>query len=151
MQELEQLAQRAAAVALAVLLRRGQFGRSAAELGKEKERVVAEAVRAARRARDLAMPQAFGDQRTRIVRAAHEHHDAAVVRRALIAQSVEQPGVVARIALLATAFATRVVGGMHARLTAERVHAKAGTVGKRRQAGGPAPVPRPGAAGPHGW
>jgi hypothetical protein len=47
----------------------------------------------------------------------------------------QQPGVVARVARGAVAFDARVVGGVHARLAAQRRHAQAGVVGERRQAG----------------
>ena len=51
-------------------------------------------------------------------------------------------GVVARVALLATALRPAVVGGVHARLAAQRVDADAGVVRERRQARRAARVPR---------
>src|SRR5436853_182678 len=78
MQELEQSFQGERTMADAVFLRRRQFGRCFA-IGKQEDRVVAEAIGAARRSRDLAAPDAFGDQRAGIIGTAYEHHEAAVI------------------------------------------------------------------------
>src|SRR5207248_8559888 len=86
MQELEELAQRSRAMADAVLLRRRKLGRGLAERRQQEQRVVTEAVGAARRARDLTAPDAFGNQWPRVLGRAHEDHQAAVIRRALGAQ-----------------------------------------------------------------
>src|SRR3954462_4087465 len=79
MQELQQLAQRERAVADAVLLGGHQLGGGLAHRGKEKQRVVAEAVRPARRTRDLAPPDPFGDERPRILGTPHKHHHATII------------------------------------------------------------------------
>src|SRR5205085_4290338 len=119
MQQLEKPARGERAVADAVLLGRGELGGGLAERRQQEQRVVAEAVAAAGRARDLAAPEAFGDERPRIVRAAQEHHHAAIVGAAALAEAREEFRLIARIALVAAARAARVVGRMHARLAAE--------------------------------
>ena len=54
------------AVAYAVLLGRRKLGRGLAERVQQEQRIVAEAIGAARCSRDLAAPDAFGDERPRI-------------------------------------------------------------------------------------
>src|SRR5256714_2400915 len=103
MQQLEQPARGERAMADAVLLGRRELGRGLTERRNQEQRVVAEAVAAARRARDLAAPDAFGDERPRIVGAAQEDHQAAIVGAAALAEAREEFRVIARIALLAAA------------------------------------------------
>src|SRR5690349_25087841 len=124
-EELKQASERERAVADAVLLRGIELRGGASELRQQKQRVIAEAVGAARRARNLALPDAFGDQRARIVGVSHENHHAAVIAGTLIAQRSEQLGVVAGISFVARAFVSRVVRRMDARLPAERIDAQA--------------------------
>src|SRR3989442_7629512 len=76
----QQSGKRLPAVADAVLLAGIELGGGFSERGKIEQRVVAEAVGAARRARDLAAPQPLGDQRKGIFGMAHQDHDARVVR-----------------------------------------------------------------------
>src|SRR5882672_11985491 len=115
MQELEQSAQGERTVADAVFLRRRQFG-SRLSARKQEQRVVAKSIHAARRARDLAAPDALGDERLRVVGPADEDHCAVVMRRALGTELGEQLRVVAPVALIAAAFASGKVSGVDARL-----------------------------------
>src|SRR5260370_34820486 len=100
----------------AVLLRRVQLGGSLAALRQKKKRIVTEAARAARRARDLASPDALGDQRPGIGWMAHQDHGAAVIRFSLSGKIHQQLLVVPAIPLLAAAFAAGVIRRMRPRL-----------------------------------
>src|SRR5437868_10528478 len=81
---------------------------------EHEEGVIAEAVRAARRARDLAVPEALGDERPRIFGMAREDHHAAVVGAPIVLELGEQAGVIARIAFLPISALSGVVGRVHA-------------------------------------
>src|SRR3954465_6414732 len=105
---------------------------------KEKQRVVAKTIRAAWLARDLAVPDSFGDEG----RFFKKHNYTGVVSLAIVFQVGKKLGVVPRIALFAIAFAAGGVGRMHAGGAAERVDAEARIVGERRQAGRAAGVAR---------
>jgi hypothetical protein len=129
-------------VADAVFVLRVELGSGFFHRWEIEQRVIAEAVAAARRARDLAAPDALGDERPRIVRVAQEHHDAGVIGASVLAQIQENLLVVARVALFAAARAPGVISRVHAGLAAERVDAKARVVGERRQPGGAAGVAR---------
>src|SRR2546423_844691 len=132
MQQLEEAPRGERAMTDAVLLGRRELGRGLTERRHQEQRVVAEAIAATGRARDLAAPDAFGDERPRIVGAAQEDHQAAIVGAAALAEAREQFRVIARIALIPAAAAARVVGRMHARLAAQRIDAKARIIGGRR-------------------
>src|SRR2546421_8128000 len=141
-QEIDELVQGLRAVADAILFRRVELGRGLAKRGQIEQRIVTEAVRPARRARDLAAPDAFGDEGARIVSVAQEQHPAVIVSPALLSQAGQQLLVIARIALLARTFATCVIRRMHPGLAVERLHAQPRIIGERGQARRPARVPR---------
>src|SRR4051812_41650514 len=109
-----------------------------AAVRKEKQRVVTKTIRAAWLARDLTVPESFGDEGSFF----KKHDYAGVVGLAIVFQVGKKLGVVPRIALFAIAFAAGVVGRMHAGRAAERVDAQARIVGERRQAGGTAGMAR---------
>src|SRR3954469_18783508 len=138
----EQLRERLPPMADAVLDRRIELSRGFAKLRQVEQRVVAKAIRAARRARDLAAPHAFGDEGTGICWMPEDDHDAGVERFSIVLQFTEQLLVVAPIAFLAVAVPSGVVRGMHPRRSAERLDTQAGIVGERRQAGSAARMPR---------
>src|SRR5262245_15888054 len=141
-QEGHELLEREAAMADAILVLRVQLSGRLAEFSYQEQRVVSKAVRAARCARDLAVPYAFGDQGFAILGVSHQHHHASVVGTPVVLQVPQKLLVVAAIARLAAAVTTGVVGRMHARLATERGNAQAGIVGQCRQAGGATRVAR---------
>src|SRR4029079_13900823 len=97
-----------------VFQRRIELGGGLLQLSYEKERVVAESIRTARRAGDLAVPESFGDQGAFVLRVSCQNHDAGVMRLALVLQGGEELRIVASVARLAVAFAPGVVGRVHA-------------------------------------
>src|SRR5690349_141767 len=142
MQKFYHLRERDTAVADTVFERGLELRRGFAQPGQEEERVVAEAVCAARRVRNFAVPQALGDERTRVVGMADENHDATVIGFAVLSDGLQKLCIVARIASLPAACAARVIRGVHTRLAAERIDAEARVVGERGEAGGAAGVAR---------
>ena len=83
------------------------------------------------------MPCAVGDDGRRIVGAAREDEDAIIQGDpvAAAAHLSHQPRIVARVALLAGAFGSGVIGRMHAGLAAERRNAETRIVGERGNPG----------------
>src|SRR5690606_29733323 len=89
-QQFHQASQGLRAVAQAVLVVGVELRGRLAKLGEVEERVIAEAVLAARSAGDLPVPEAFGDKRQRIVGMAQQHHYAGVVGATVLRQAGEQ-------------------------------------------------------------
>src|SRR6185295_4034472 len=141
-QQGDEFLQRDAAVADAVLVTGVELRCGLVQGSYEKQGVVAEAVRAARRACNLAVPEPFGDQRISIFGVLHQHHDTDVVCASAVGKICQQLVVVSPVSLVPVAFPPGVVGGMHAGRAAQRVDAQAGIVGERWQAGGAARVAR---------
>src|SRR5574343_695398 len=133
------------AVAVGVLHLGGQFGHGLAKGGDERQRVVAETALALAPGQDLATPAAEGDQGLGVVGGTQGHQgaDEAGAALGLALQPVQQQRVVGlvlpgaqRLALQALGGAQRRVhGALHAGVPAQRVHAQAGVVGDRGQAG----------------
>ncbi len=104
----------------------------------QEMRVVAEAAAATRLRNQDAGPDSFGDQRPRIFRMAHQHHDAVVVAAHRLLQRSRLPdqlAVVVEVHLLARQASRRfaIASRAHAGGAAERRHANARVVGQRRQ------------------
>src|SRR6266849_5092791 len=129
-----------AAVADEILLFGIELGGGLAEVSQEKMRIVAESVRAAGLGDDLARPASFGDDWFGILRVAQENDHAVVVSAAvaLAGEKLHELFVVARIRPWLAAKPRRV----HAGLPAERPHANARIVRKRRELGAAARVAR---------
>ncbi len=110
--------------------------------GIEEHRIVAEAACAAWCIEDQARPDAFGDQRLRILRVAQQHDHRVEVRgpplRIEAFERAEQLGDVGCAVAVAAGIARRI----QSQRAAERVHAQARVVGQRRQAGDPCGVAR---------
>ena len=123
-------------MAVRVLHLHGQLGKGLAKFGNEHDRVETKTVAAARLGGDLAHHAAYGNQRLGVLRAAHGHqgadHGGATVRHAL--HLFQQRTHVVGVAFFVTKLGA-VVGRVHARQAAERVHAHTRIVGQRGQAG----------------
>src|SRR5882672_5744053 len=141
-QQGDELLQRDAAVTDAVLVNGIELRGRLAELPDQEQGIVAEAVRAARRACNLAVPQTFGDERIPVFGIFHQHHDTDVVCASTVGKICQQLAVVPPVPFFPVTFPAGVVGGMHARSATQRVDAQAGVVGQRRQARGAAGVAR---------
>src|SRR5512145_2108296 len=132
-QQLEQLAQRDAAMADAILVVGVQLGCCFPKFVQVEKRVVAEAVLSAGRADDLASPYSLRHQGARVLGMPQHHEDAAVIGLALLPKFRKEPFVIPGVALLAVAVAPSVVRRVHARLAAQRLHAEARVVSERGQ------------------
>ncbi|MNL12978.1 hypothetical protein D3C87_1338630 [compost metagenome] len=117
-----------------VLVGRTQFGAGHITLRHPEQRVITETVLAAGSAQYPSVPQAFAENRQRIVSVTHQRQHANELRTALgfryIFQCIEQFGIVRRIAL-AVGIARRI----DAWRTAKEIHRQTGIVGQRRQPG----------------
>ncbi len=97
-----------------------------------------EAMRAARRVDNFAIPAAFGNDRLRIFGVTHQHERGEVVCVAITGgvgvrrELLDQVAIVRGIRFLASG-ACRVARGIHARRAAEDRHAQTGVVRQRRQ------------------
>src|SRR5256885_7588569 len=141
-QQLQKPGQRLTAVADAVLLSGLELRRRQPALWQQEQRVVAEAVSAARGAGDLASPDAFGDERARVVGMPQQDHHAAIISFAVLLHIRENFFIVAGVPLLPAALAPGVAGRVHSGLAGESLDAQSRVIAKRRQACSPARVPR---------
>src|SRR5581483_6981751 len=133
--------ERTAAMADAIFFLESEFGASTLQARIEEQRVVAEAARSARCAQDLAMPDAFGNQRLWIVGVAQKYDDAVIVRAAVgtIGKQFEQVRVVSGVRLWFAGEAGRV----HAGRPVECIDADSRIIGQGRQARVQRSVPGP--------
>src|SRR5512145_674698 len=89
-QQLEQLAQRDAAMADAILVVGVQLGCCFPKFVQVEKRVVAEAILSAGRATDLASPYSLRHQGARVLGMPQHHEDAAVIRLSVFFQDRHQ-------------------------------------------------------------
>ena len=123
----------------AVLLLRRHFGAGALTFRHPEQWIVAEAVLATCLMQDAAVPQAFAEDRQRIVGMSNQRQGADELRAALgvrhVFQGIEQLGIVRRVAL-AIGIVDRIVGVRRARLvfTGQADHAGTTPMARRRDA-----------------
>ena len=128
---LDQPGQCLASMADPILLAHRKLRRGLAQIGQVEIRIVAESALAARIELDFPLPCSIGNDRLGILRAAHQHHYAVIVRLAirLAFKRIDQFLIVA---FVGSGFA-RIAGRKNTRVSSQRIHANAGIIRQCRQ------------------